>query len=163
MISGVPSASLDLRGLNCPLPVLRTRKMLARLAHGDRLIVECTDPLAAIDIPHLLRETGDTLERQETVNGLFDLPYQAWQGMSEPFFPFFTTDPAAAAKAREALEAFCLDRAYPAPAPEAKQHRVELPPAILRWEHHGEFMTYSWEFAQEAPKAGLGTNHAQSL
>jgi Protein of unknown function (DUF3422) len=73
------------------------------------------------------------------------------------------TDPAAAAKAREALEAFCLDRAYPAPAPEAKQHRVELPPAILRWEHHGEFMTYSWEFAQEAPKAGLGTNHAQSL
>jgi tRNA 2-thiouridine synthesizing protein A len=71
MISGVPSASLDLRGLNCPLPVLRTRKMLARLAHGDRLIVECTDPLAAIDIPHLLRETGDTLERQETVNGLF--------------------------------------------------------------------------------------------
>jgi tRNA 2-thiouridine synthesizing protein A len=71
MISGAPSASLDLRGLNCPLPVLRTRKMLARLAHGDCLIVECTDPLAAIDIPHLLRETGDTLERQETVNGLF--------------------------------------------------------------------------------------------
>jgi uncharacterized membrane-anchored protein len=68
----------------------------------------------------------------------------------------FTTDPAAAAKAREALEAFCLDRAYPAPAPEAKQHRVELPPAILRWEHHGEFMTYSWEFPQDAPKVGLG-------
>ncbi|MGP8246865.1 MAG: DUF3422 family protein [Bryobacteraceae bacterium] len=56
----------------------------------------------------------------------------------------FTTDPPAAAKAREALEAFCLDRAYPAPAPEAKQHRIELLPAILRWEHHGEFMTYSW-------------------
>jgi tRNA 2-thiouridine synthesizing protein A len=71
MNSGVHSASLDLRGLNCPLPVLRTRKMLRRLPHGGRLIVECTDPLAAIDIPHLLRETGDTLERQETVNGLF--------------------------------------------------------------------------------------------
>ncbi len=68
----------------------------------------------------------------------------------------FTTDPAAAAKAREALEAFCLDRAYPAPAPEARQHRVELPPAILRWEHHGEFMTYSWEFPQDVPKAGPG-------
>ncbi|HUZ91883.1 MAG TPA: sulfurtransferase TusA family protein [Methylocella sp.] len=67
----IPSTSLDLCGLNCPMPVLQTRKMLRRLPRGDRLIVECTDPLAAIDIPHLLRETGDTLERQETVNGLF--------------------------------------------------------------------------------------------
>jgi len=71
MISGYSSVSLDLRGLNCPLPVLRTRNMLARLANGDRLIVECTDPLAVVDIPHLLHETGDTLERQEAVNGLF--------------------------------------------------------------------------------------------
>jgi len=68
----------------------------------------------------------------------------------------FTTDPPAAARAREALEAFCRDRAYPAPMPEAKQHRIELPPAILRWEHHGEFMTYSWEFPQEAPVAESG-------
>jgi tRNA 2-thiouridine synthesizing protein A len=71
MIFGVSSTSLDLRGLNCPLPVLRTRKMLRRLAHGCRLIVECTDPLAVIDIPHLLRETGDTREHQEASNGLF--------------------------------------------------------------------------------------------
>jgi tRNA 2-thiouridine synthesizing protein A len=70
MILGV-STTLDLRGLNCPLPVLRTRKMLRRLAHGGRLIVECTDPLAAVDIPNLLRQTGDTLERQDAVNGLY--------------------------------------------------------------------------------------------
>ena len=62
---------LDLRGLNCPLPVLRTRKVLCKLARGDRLIVECTDPLAGIDIPDPLHETGDTLERQEVTNGLF--------------------------------------------------------------------------------------------
>jgi tRNA 2-thiouridine synthesizing protein A len=62
---------LDLRGLNCPLPVLRTRKMLRRLAHGARLIVECTDPLTIIDIPNLVRETGDTLEHHEAINGLF--------------------------------------------------------------------------------------------
>jgi tRNA 2-thiouridine synthesizing protein A len=36
--------------------------MLHRRAHGDRLTVECTDPLAVIDIPHRLRETRDTLE-----------------------------------------------------------------------------------------------------
>ena len=54
--------SFDLRGLKCPLPVLRTRKALAGMQSGDVLIVSCTDPLAAIDIPYLLRETGDALE-----------------------------------------------------------------------------------------------------
>jgi tRNA 2-thiouridine synthesizing protein A len=62
---------LDLRGLNCPLPALRTRKMLRKLPYGERLVVECTDPLSVIDIPHLLRETGDRLERHEAANGLF--------------------------------------------------------------------------------------------
>lgn len=54
--------TLDLRGLKCPLPALYTRKALAGLAPGDLLIVECTDPLAGIDIPNLVRETGDVLE-----------------------------------------------------------------------------------------------------
>jgi tRNA 2-thiouridine synthesizing protein A len=60
---------LDLRGLKCPLPVLRTRKVLARAAPGAVVVVECTDPLAAIDIPNLLRETGDHLESREIVAG----------------------------------------------------------------------------------------------
>ena len=47
--------TFDLRGLKCPLPVLRTRKALAGMALGDILIVACTDPLARIDIPNLLR------------------------------------------------------------------------------------------------------------
>lgn len=52
----------NLRGLKCPLPALRTRKMLTAMASGDTLIIECTDPLAAIDIPNLLQQTGDVLE-----------------------------------------------------------------------------------------------------
>jgi tRNA 2-thiouridine synthesizing protein A len=52
---------LDLLGLKCPLPALKTRKALGRLAVGDRLTVISTDPLSAIDIPNLIRETGDTL------------------------------------------------------------------------------------------------------
>jgi tRNA 2-thiouridine synthesizing protein A len=52
---------LNLRGLKCPLPALKTRKALTRLAAGDELVVECTDPLAGVDIPNLLRETGDAL------------------------------------------------------------------------------------------------------
>ncbi len=61
---------LDLRGLKCPLPALRTRKALLALSPGDRLVVEATDPMAAIDIPHLLRETGDALEGSETHEGI---------------------------------------------------------------------------------------------
>jgi len=56
---------LDLSGLKCPLPALRTRKALNALAPGDRLEVRCTDPLAAIDIPHLIGATGDRLEAIE--------------------------------------------------------------------------------------------------
>lgn len=56
---------LDLSGLKCPLPVLRTRKALLSLSPGDRLHVTCTDPLAAIDVPNLIRETGDILEGQQ--------------------------------------------------------------------------------------------------
>ena len=53
---------LDLTGLKCPLPVLKTRKALRGLAAGDRLEVHCTDPLSVIDIPNLIRETGDRVE-----------------------------------------------------------------------------------------------------
>ena len=54
--------TLNLRGLKCPLPALRAKKALSQAQPGDIFIVECTDPLAAIDIPNLLHQTGDTLE-----------------------------------------------------------------------------------------------------
>ena len=54
--------TLNLRGLKCPLPALRTRKALGQAQPGDIFIVECTDPLTAIDIPILINQTGDTLE-----------------------------------------------------------------------------------------------------
>ena len=56
---------LDLTGLKCPLPALKTRKALAGLEPGERLEVRCTDPLAIIDIPNLLKEIGDRLEAME--------------------------------------------------------------------------------------------------
>jgi tRNA 2-thiouridine synthesizing protein A len=68
--SELPEILLQLRGLKCPLPVLRTRKALAQALPGSVIVVECTDPLAAIDIPNLIAQTGDTLEsqtREETV------------------------------------------------------------------------------------------------
>ena len=62
--------TLNLRGLKCPLPALRTRKALGGLQAGDILIVECTDPLAGLDIPNLLNQTGDVLEQTRKEKGL---------------------------------------------------------------------------------------------
>lgn len=56
--------ALDLRGLKCPLPVLHVRKALGAAAVGSLLVVQCTDPMAAIDLPNLARETGDDIEQQ---------------------------------------------------------------------------------------------------
>lgn len=56
---------LDLTGLKCPLPALKTRKALKTLAPGDILEVHCTDPLAVIDIPNLVAETGGKVELAE--------------------------------------------------------------------------------------------------
>ena len=67
----MPDTTLDLRGLRCPLPALKTRKALTRLAAGDRLVVECTDPLSTLDIPNLINQTGDVLEDSEDQPGLF--------------------------------------------------------------------------------------------
>ena len=57
---------LDLRGLNCPLPALKAGKALLALTPGDLLVVEATDPMAAIDIPHLCRQQGHRLVDQTT-------------------------------------------------------------------------------------------------
>lgn len=62
---------LDLRGLKCPLPAMKTRAALGRLAPGSILEVQCTDPLAPLDIPNLVRETGDTLEAHAMQGGVF--------------------------------------------------------------------------------------------
>ncbi len=62
--------TLDLKGLKCPLPALKTRKALKSVAVGGTLQVLCTDPMAAIDIPNLIRETGDQLVSQAANDGV---------------------------------------------------------------------------------------------
>jgi tRNA 2-thiouridine synthesizing protein A len=44
------------------LPALRTLKALRAMAPGATLIVECTDPMSAIDLPNCVRKNGDALE-----------------------------------------------------------------------------------------------------
>lgn len=61
----MPDHILDLRGLKCPLPVLKARKAMKAIPAGDRLILECTDPMTAIDVPHFANQEGHRLDRQE--------------------------------------------------------------------------------------------------
>lgn len=55
---GMAEEVLDLRGLKCPLPVLRSRKALAALPPGGTLIILADDPLAPLDLAHLCRSEG---------------------------------------------------------------------------------------------------------
>ena len=52
---------LDLRGLKCPLPVLKATKYFKSLEAGQEVRLETTDPLAIIDIPAFCNEHGHTL------------------------------------------------------------------------------------------------------
>lgn len=58
---------IDLKGLRCPLPALMTQRALGRLAAGEVLEVEATDPLSAIDIAHLCRREGHVLVSSQRV------------------------------------------------------------------------------------------------
>jgi tRNA 2-thiouridine synthesizing protein A len=64
-----PVERLDTLGLKCPLPALKTRRALAKLKAGALLEVAADDPLAAIDIPHLVRELGHALVAADEEGG----------------------------------------------------------------------------------------------
>ncbi len=70
--SGAGSArtQLDLVGLKCPLPALKTQAALARMRPGEVLEVAATDPLAAIDIPHAVSTGGHELLDSHRVEGI---------------------------------------------------------------------------------------------
>jgi tRNA 2-thiouridine synthesizing protein A len=62
---------LDLRGLRCPIPVLRAKKALRMVPIGGVLVLECTDPLTVIDVPHFVNQTGHELRGQEKRDELY--------------------------------------------------------------------------------------------
>ena len=67
------SMMVDCIGLACPLPVLKARKALRLAAPGTLVKVFTTDPMARIDIPHMVREDGHVLveEHRESEHDLF--------------------------------------------------------------------------------------------
>ncbi|MGE4447156.1 MAG: sulfurtransferase TusA family protein [Azospira sp.] len=56
-----PDRELDVKGLNCPLPILRTKKALAEMQSGQLLRVLATDPGAVKDFQAFAKQTGNEL------------------------------------------------------------------------------------------------------
>jgi tRNA 2-thiouridine synthesizing protein A len=66
-----PTLELDCRGMNCPLPVLKTKKAIVGLAAGDVLKVTATDPGAVADMAAFSRRTGHEILDQSAEGGEF--------------------------------------------------------------------------------------------
>ena len=64
-------ATLDLRGLNCPLPILRARKALRALPPGGAVEVFADDPLSPVDFAAFCEASGDKLVESVETDGVF--------------------------------------------------------------------------------------------
>ena len=62
---------LDMRGYNCPKPVISTKAALRKMQSGDTLLVLATDPSSEPDIKGLLARSGDKLLQSESADGEF--------------------------------------------------------------------------------------------
>lgn len=63
---------LDVKGLNCPLPILRTKKALADMDSGQVLRVQATDPGSLKDFPAFARQTGNELIEQREEGKVYE-------------------------------------------------------------------------------------------
>lgn len=66
-----PTQHLDLKGLKCPLPVLRANKALRDLASGEVLEVEATDPASAKDFETYCQTAGHLLLARDEAAGVY--------------------------------------------------------------------------------------------
>jgi len=62
---------LDARGLNCPLPILRTKKALTDMASGQVLRILATDPGSVKDFQAFSKQTGNALLASDAVDKEF--------------------------------------------------------------------------------------------
>ncbi len=62
---------LDAKGLNCPLPILKTKVLLNKMQPGEILFVEATDPHSVIDFEAYCARTDHQLLNIEKETNLF--------------------------------------------------------------------------------------------
>jgi tRNA 2-thiouridine synthesizing protein A len=64
---------VDARGHRCPTPSLKLRKAIRGAAPGARLTLLATDPMARIDVPHLMTELGGGVVSIDDVDGVLTI------------------------------------------------------------------------------------------
>ncbi len=64
-------STLDAKGLNCPLPILRAKKALKELQPGQILAIEATDPGSAKDFESFCAQTGNELVKASESNKVY--------------------------------------------------------------------------------------------
>jgi tRNA 2-thiouridine synthesizing protein A len=67
----MPDKTLDLKGLACPLPILKAKKALAELPKGATLEVFATDPGSVADFTAFSEATGNALIDQSEAGGIY--------------------------------------------------------------------------------------------
>lgn len=67
----MPTKTFDAKGLNCPLPIIKTKQMLSDMAGGDTLEVFSTDPGSVEDFQAFCRATGHALLEQSEGGGAY--------------------------------------------------------------------------------------------
>ncbi len=67
---------LDVKGLNCPLPILRTKKMLSEMSSGQVLRVVATDRSAVKDFQAFAKQTGNQLLANAEEDEVFEFYFQ---------------------------------------------------------------------------------------
>lgn len=65
------NSELDARGLNCPLPILRTKKSMSSMANGEVLKVVATDPGSVKDMEAYAKQTGNEIVDSAESEGEF--------------------------------------------------------------------------------------------
>jgi len=63
--------TLDAKGLNCPLPILKAKKAIGEVAKDGTLEVLATDPGSVADFAAFCRTTGNTLVEQSEAGGVY--------------------------------------------------------------------------------------------
>ena len=63
--------TLDAKGLNCPLPILKAKKAIGEVPKGGTLEILATDPGAVADFQAFCRTTGNTLVEHSEAGGVY--------------------------------------------------------------------------------------------
>ena len=75
-----PDEVADLKGLSCPMPVLKTKKALDNIEGGKILQVILTDAGSKADLPAMIKRTGNELLEMNEADGIYTFYIKKKQG-----------------------------------------------------------------------------------